>query len=139
MTTKEYLQQVYRIEEQIASKQEQICLLKALALKTTNKIKETFVSGSKSTSTTEELIIKIINLELLINEDIDRLVDIKSELVKTLKKMDDTDCRLILEYRYLNYYQWEEIAEKMHYTVRWVYKLHGRALEKLEKVLKAGT
>lgn len=39
--------------------------------------------------------------------------------------------REVLTRRYIIGQRWEDIAECMHYNLKWVYKLHGRALEKL--------
>ncbi|MCI8514118.1 MAG: hypothetical protein HFI93_05750 [Lachnospiraceae bacterium] len=43
---------------------------------------------------------------------------------------DETERRL-LQYRYINGYTWEQIADSMMYSYRWILKLHGRALEHL--------
>ena len=40
-------------------------------------------------------------LEAEINRDIDDLVDIKCSIVKVIKAVDDIDCQLLLEGRYL--------------------------------------
>ena len=70
-----------------------------------------------------------------LNTAIDRLVDLKKEVSEVLTLINDTDCQLLLELRYLCFREWEEIAEVMHFHVRTVYKLHGRALRKLTEVL----
>ena len=45
--------------------------------------------------------------------------------------------RTLLELRYLSGSKWEEIAEAMSMHVRWVYRMHGRALQAAQKILDA--
>ena len=45
-----------------------------------------------------------------------------------------TDLRMILEKRYLCFHSWEKIASEMFYDLRWLHRLHGRALESAGKV-----
>lgn len=51
--------------------------------------------------------------------------------IKNLKNRHEED---VLFYRYIKGLEWHEIAEKMGYTERWVYKMHGKALAHLEIV-----
>ena len=49
--------------------------------------------------------------------------------IKRLKSRNEND---VLFYRYIRKLDWWEIAEKMHYSERWIYKIHGKALAHLE-------
>ncbi|MBO6290992.1 MAG: hypothetical protein J6N51_01850 [Selenomonas sp.] len=77
----------------------------------------------------------IIALENEINDDIDHLVDLKRDVMKTLSKVQDTNCLMLLELRYLSFKSWEEIAAEMHYGSRWVHILHSKGLAAVEKIL----
>lgn len=79
---------------------------------------------------------KIIDLESEINNDIDYLVDLKKEISETISKVDDTEYRTILEKRYLCFESWEKISKEMLREKRWIQKLHNRALEKVDVILK---
>ena len=46
---------------------------------------------------------RIIDLQNEINRDIDELVDLKAEIREVIDTVPDTDLRLILEERYLNW------------------------------------
>ena len=48
--------------------------------------------------------------------------------------LDNGDEIAVLYQRYFNYRKWEEIAVDMNYTYRGILKIHGRALQNLEKV-----
>jgi hypothetical protein len=43
--------------------------------------------------------------------------------------------RLILEKRYLCFLPWDQIAEDMHYSRRWVLNRHERALDVVDRLL----
>lgn len=49
--------------------------------------------------------------------------------VKGLRSENELD---VLFYRYIKGLEWWEIAERMHYSERWVLKIHGKALAHLE-------
>lgn len=69
-----------------------------------------------------------------INKDIDNLVDLKEEISQVIAGVEQTDLRMILEKRYLCFHSWEKIASEMFYDLRWLHRLHGRALESAGKV-----
>ena len=71
-----------------------------------------------------------------INADIDRLVTLKLEIMNTIWQVEDAKACAILERRYHSFKSWEEIAADLNVSVRWVHKIHGKALEDVEKILK---
>ena len=94
------------------------------------------MSRTRNVTSLEDAIIRLMEEEESLNAAIDRLVDLKREVSGVLKQIDDTDCQLLLELRYLCYRSWEDIAEVMHMHIRTVYKVHGRALLKVEAILQ---
>lgn len=46
--------------------------------------------------------------------------------------LDDGHMRRLMALRYLDGYKWETIADLMGFDLRWVFRLHGRALELVE-------
>ena len=137
MTAKEYLGQAYRLDQRINSKIEQVSSLNELATKCTSSLTGMPRNPNRATSTMADAVAKIIDLQAEINRDIDRLVDLKHELMRTIKAVDDVDCQLLLEGRYLCYKSWEQIAVEMSFRVRHVYEVHSKALRKIEKILSA--
>jgi DNA-directed RNA polymerase specialized sigma subunit len=137
MTVKEYLSQAYRIDQRINSKLEQVASLRELALKITASYRTEPKGTNKPGSAKENVIVKIIDLENQIDTDIDTLVDIKRDIMKVIKSVEQPEYNLLLELRYLNYKTWEEIAEIMNYSWRNVHYVHGKALSavKLDSVL----
>ena len=68
-------------------------------------------------------------------EEIDRFVDIKMDISKTIARVRNENYRLILEKRYLCFMTWEQISLDMHYTNRWLRKMHERALDVVDRIL----
>lgn len=128
MTAKEYLSRAYRIDQRIDSKIEQVGSLRALSTKATATISDMPYS-SKNVHSMEEIIVKIINLEHEINEDINKLLDLKWEITGMIKSVENPEYQELLELRYLCFYSWEKIAVRMDYDLRYLHKLHRKALE----------
>ena len=129
----EYLNQAYRVDQRINSKIEQIKSLRELATKATSTIVEDKVSSSSRYDKMENAIIKIVDLENEINEDINDLVDLKVEVVKIIKEVKSTEEQMLLELRYLCFKSWEQIAVEMNYTIRHVYRVRDQAIKNLKK------
>ena len=70
-------------------------------------------------------------LENEINNDIDHLVDLKESILAVINAVDDEECRLLLEKRYLNLESWEDIAAEMCTGIDNIYRLHNKALKKI--------
>lgn len=66
----------------------------------------------------------------------------KMEAISVYQSIEDTINHVVpereqklLRLRYLRCMTWEEVAEAMDYDVRWVYKIHGDALEIVDDLL----
>ena len=60
----------------------------------------------------------------------------RKEVEFVISLLDNFQEKLVLEERYLNYYDWQEIALKLNYSERMIYKLHGSALIHLLEINK---
>ena len=132
MTAKEYLGQAYRLDQRINSKLEQVLSLRDLTTKATATMSDMPGGGSRNVYRMQDIIGKIIDLEDEINQDIDALVDLKREMVATIKAVADPECQTLLELRYLCFKTWEQIAVDMQYSTRNIYKLHDRAIKEIK-------
>ena len=138
MTAKEYLGQAYRLDQRIDAKLEQVANLRALAAKATATITDMPRSSSPNLQHMEGTIVKIIDLEQEINEDIDRLVDLKKEITSAIKAVSVPEYQVVLELRYLCFKTWEQIAVDMSYSyVHIVHNLHPMALKLVEATVNS--
>ena len=132
MRAKEYLGQAYRLDQRINSKLEQIASLDELATKCNLTLTGMPHNPDHGTSNMAEAVSKIIDLQTEINYDIQKLVDLKREMVRVIKAVDNTEYQTLLELRYLCFKTWEQIAVDLGYNVRHVYRMHDEAVESIK-------
>ena len=131
MTAKEYLNQAYWLDRRIDSKLEQLSALRDTATKTTAVMDSEVVSHTRNVHSLQDVMAKIIDIQEEINGDIDALVDLKRDIMRTIREIEDPEAQTVLELRYLCFKRWEEISVIMNYSVRRVYQIHDEALEKI--------
>ena len=128
MTAKEYLNQAYRLDQRIRSKQEQISALNDLATSCSASMTGMPRSPNKGGSRMADAVCKIVDLQDSIAADMQELVELKAEIIATIKAVDCIEYQLILEKRYISGKSWPEIAVDLGYKMRHLYKLHDEAL-----------
>lgn len=131
MTTKEYLSQAYRLDDEINTKLESLERLKSIAEKMTS-VNSGMPHGSSDPHSKEDVLIKIADMDAEITADIDRLVGLKREIIRKINFVDDQTYRILLYKRYINHERWEEIAVDMGYYLRHIHELHEKALNSVE-------
>ena len=129
MSTKDYLSQAYRIDQRINSKLAQVMSLRDLLGKATGTLSGAPKSATPNPHSMEDTIAKMVDLENEINEDIDALVDLKAEIMRRIKRVENTDYQTILELRYLCFKRWEEVSVELGYSMQHLFRLHDEALE----------
>lgn len=129
MNAKEYLGQAYRLDQRINSKLEQVLSLRELTTKATATMSDMPGGGSRNVYKMQDIIAKIVDLENEINADIDQLVDLKREMVATIKAVSDPESQTLLELRFLCFKTWEQIAVEMNYSIQHIYRLRDKALK----------
>jgi len=139
MTAKEYLGQAYRLDQRINSKLEQVLSLRDLTTKATATMSDMPGGGSRNVYKMQDIIGKIIDLENEINADIDRLVDLKREMVAVIKSVKNPEYQTLLELRYLCFKPWEQIAVEMGYSIHHLYRLHNSALAICDEIRNGDT
>jgi hypothetical protein len=134
LTPKEFLSQAFRIDQRINAKIEQIQSLRELVTKATATLTDMPFGGTRNNHRMEGIIVKMVDLENEINDDLQRLVNLKREIVSIIQSVEAPELQTILEQRYLCYTTWEEIAVKLHIDIRWVHRLHNRALNEIDVI-----
>ena len=131
MTAKEYLSQARFLDNRINSKIQQVSSLNELATKCTATISDMPHSPNSGGSTMADAVCKIIDLQEEINKDIDRLVDLKLEIMGVIKAVPNVEYQTILEKRYLCFISWEQIAVDMNYSMQHIHRMHSSALKEI--------
>lgn len=129
MNSKEYLLQARYLDERITSKTQQIASLNDLATRCTTTFSDMPRNPNRGGSKIEDCVIKIIELEESIKKDIEKLVDLKSEIMAVIKGVPNVEYQTLLEKRYLCFITWEQIAVDMNYSMQHVHRMHSAALK----------
>ena len=129
MTAKEFLQQAYIAHNEVELKLEQIERLRSLSTRTTAKFSDVHVQASCTNS-------RIENAVALIDEQADRLADevvslleINKTIADAIAKVKNSTERTVLEYRYLCFFSWPQIATIMKTGLSNIYRIHSAALK----------
>ena len=131
MTPKEYLQQAYRIDRKIKLDIEKLSAMRSALF---GKAVSYESDGSQHTphgNGIEAAMLRVLEYEERINAEIDRLTDTRLKIEQVINLVPDDTQREVLTRRYLLYQKWEYIAVEMNYNIKWIFKLHGKALSKL--------
>lgn len=135
LKAKVYLSEIRKLDRKINNKQIELDALEALVTSITPTIKKINVQTNSSQDRLGDSMAKIIDLQCEINKEIDKYVDLKLEAIQLINKLEDDICINILIQRYINYKQWDEIAQSLSYTRQGIIKKHGKALLDFEKVI----
>ncbi len=128
---KNYLSQAFGLKQRIESKMGQIEDLHDLALKASVAYSDMPKNPNKDGSRMEDAVVKMIDLESEISQDMIRLVELKQDIIRSIKAVGSAELQTILELRYLSYMRWEEIAIELGYGIDNVFRLHRNALDEI--------
>ena len=129
MTAKEYLRQAYRLDQKINSDLEEVAALREMASSVSSpQLSDRVQTSRKGDAPFVRCLEKIMALEDKINKEIDLLVELKKEIRMVITTVEDTDERMVLKYRYVHNYTWEQIGNELHADARTVRRWHGKAL-----------
>ena len=124
MTAKEYLSQLITMDNAINRKQQRLMTLRDVA-----------VQHTRNKNPLENIMTKIIDIDRDIDRDIDELVDFKAEVWEKLDKIADERYKRILWLRYADRKTWRYIALELNFTIRYIHKMHLKALAELDKII----
>ena len=134
MKAKEYLLQIRKVDRLIENKVAEIDQWKAIATGTTAYSEGDRVQSSGSKEKMADAVARYLDMENEINADIDRLIDIKQEVISTIEQLQ-TDEYDILHKIYVQFKSFQEVAAEKGKSYSWVTSKHGRGLASLQRIL----
>ena len=134
LTAKQYLKQGYKLNELINSYIEELDQLRALSTSISSPSVSDMPSGGSGNKEPAfvKAIMKIVELEKKINDKINKYVDLKNEISETIEQLSNTEEKVLLRCRYINFYTWETICEKLNVSMRTVHRIHASALQNVK-------
>lgn len=130
MTAKERLKEHRRLLEEAEDIEENI---KRLRLRSMVACSGGTASGSNKQE--DKMAANMIRMESLIdtyNRKLEQLLQSQAEVERMIETLPTVE-RLIIRYYYIDGMKWDAVARKVVYNRRYTLKLHGRALELLDK------
>lgn len=132
MTTKDYLNQISRLNRMINNKLTEITQLRELSCSISAIRNEEKVKSSSDPDKIGSTYAKIDEMERNLDKTIDEYTDKKNLIIGQIDSIEDEDCYNILFSRYIEKKTFEVIATEMNFSYRNVTRLHGRALKAFE-------
>lgn len=132
MTEKQYLKQGYRLRQEIKIQRDLLIELEYNLdnVKSFDYSKEKLQGGKlQDDSMTVEKINRIIEVEEKIKEKELELKNFQANLYLDIVKLTNRNEKILLQARYILNESWEEIAERLGYSVRQIHRIHSSALE----------
>lgn len=128
---KNFLMGAHCIDMSIQCKLEQVRSLSDMATKATSTISDMPGSPNRNITKMEDVIVKIVDLQTEIGDDIDRLLILKKQINDCINQVDDREGRMVLEERYIRQNKWEDIANAANRSMRQIFRIHDAALGKI--------
>lgn len=128
MTAKEFMNEYRRIGERITQLDNQIFdIEQTLGVKAVSY--GGMPGGDSVSKITEDTAVKLATLREKQKKLRDELWKQRVKIEEAIYKLSNADYAEVLRRRYIRMQTFETIAEEMYMTERWVYILHGRALQ----------
>lgn len=135
MTAKEFMKQHERIVEKIRQIEIQIYdIEQTLGIKGVNY--DSQPHGSGISQVTESTATKLIELREMQRDLVDKLWTKRIEIERVIFMIEDATFAELLQRKYIRLQKWEDVAADMKFDNRYIYKLHGKALVEVEKIIR---
>ena len=133
MEVKEYLQQLFWMEDEVKDLINQRILINSNTMRV-SKLKDVNVQSSQI-RTVEDTYLSLVDFSIKIQQKGDELLKLKIQISSQIDEMHTPEYRRVLRYRYLMGFSWKKVAELMGYDERHIYRIHGNALQEFKNVL----
>lgn len=109
---------------------------RSMAMRATSRVDALRVSGTSERSKMETYVLEMVDVHDELKRETDRLLEKSRKAERIIGLLPDQRQRMVLQLRYLCGMKWEDMADKLHYTLRWMHKLHRDALDTLALMQK---
>ena len=135
MTAKEFMKQHERVVEKIRQIEIQIYdIEQTLGIKGVNY--DSQPHGSGISQVTESTATKLIELREVQRDLVDKLWTKRIEIEHIIFMIENATFAELLQRKYIRLQKWEDIATDMKFDSRYIYKLHGKALVEVDKIIR---
>lgn len=130
MTAKEFLRKAREVDRYVDEAMERVERLRAkLETGRISQLTGMPRGGSSDWTVTAD---RLIELEQKVNARTRELVRWKLAAIDAINAVEEMRLREVLELYYIDGFTWEQVADRMGYEQRQVYRLHGMALLRIK-------
>jgi hypothetical protein len=134
MEAETYLKQIEECQYRIENKTEEIQRLEALANDISPHLSKIKVQSTPNPHKAQEVWVRLIDARDELFEEVDRLIDLKTEVTKTLELLPAEQYDVLFNL-YVLLKSVQRIADEKHYTRQAIYYIKDQGIEKLQKIL----
>jgi DNA-directed RNA polymerase specialized sigma subunit len=133
---KKQLKNVYYLDGRLSCLEEELATMETRLYKCTPSYSNV---GGTNRSTFEYSLDRYINYRDRLNAEWDNLIQAKEEAKSLIDVLTDGTQRLVLIERYINYHTYENIAERLGYSVRQIHNIRRLAIQNIALNFTANT
>ena len=134
MTAKELFREISHMESFIETKQQRIITLTEIASSPGSPNYSGMPkSPNHDPSRMATIIAKKIDLENEVKADELRLQEKKLYALDLIATIESADYQAVLIKRYFEHLSWDDIISQLHYSRSWLFKIHIKAIEELDR------
>lgn len=133
MTAKQYLDQLRNYQRHIDRINDEIDRLESVATNTTQSLSGMPHNPSPTQSRMADAVCKIIDKQNELQAEKNKMEALRTEATAMIAQLINSEYRELLYKRYLESKSWEDIIYEMGYERSWVYRLHKKALDGIQK------
>lgn len=134
MEAETYLKQIEECQYRIENKTEEIQRLEALANDISPHLSKIKVQSTPNPQKAQEVWVRLIDARDELFEEVDELIDLKTEVTKTLELLPAEQYDVLFNL-YVLLKSVQRIADEKHYTRQAIYYIKDQGIEKLQKIL----
>ena len=134
MTTREYLNQIHKINLMIEAKLDEINHLRDMVCRISVPMNGEKVKSSSDPDKLTNTVAKIIKLEKEIDKNVEQLVLLRKKIISQIDAISDPLYYSFLTYRYVQQLSTKEIFSKMNIGKTAMFKIQKNALLEFEKI-----
>ncbi len=135
MKAQDFLRQVRKLDLQIQNKLIEKQQWRDVALGINANMDGERVQSSGAKSKMADAINKCIDVEAEMDCLVDKLIEVKKEVIQTIELLDSPTEYDVLHRRYIQFLSLQEIADHYRKDYGWATTTHGRALKSLQVIL----
>lgn len=135
MTVREWFEKGRKLDKEVSALKEAKQKAFELAYGTSADTGNERVQQSHG-NTTEDKFTAYADYSRQLEERTAKLLCYRKKMHEVIDKVDNPVYRALLTERYINCKTWEQVADDMGNSVRWIHRLQKRALKELEEAVK---